>query len=93
MSLSASDGPIRSQVAVSGNVYFPQWPPFLRLPDGFAAPGGTLFVAAMFFGLTLYLSLAVIVLAVGVGWHALGRSWNALRRSALGAAVLGRGAD
>ncbi|MDB5652517.1 MAG: hypothetical protein JWQ94_130 [Tardiphaga sp.] len=59
---------------MSGNVYFPQWRRFSRLPDGFAAPADAVFTTVMLIGLVLYLSLTMVVLACGLGWYALGRT-------------------
>jgi hypothetical protein len=81
---------MRSHVAVSGNVYFPQWPRLSRLPGGFAAPSDRMFVAAMFVGLGLYLALAIVVLLVGVAWYALGRCSNVLHLRTPRSAAFGR---
>jgi hypothetical protein len=79
-----------SHVAVKGNVYFPQWPRHSRLPDGFEAPSDSMFIAAMFVGVVLYLALAIVVLSVGMVWYTLGHCAKALRVETLRAAAVGR---
>jgi len=89
---TSNQGPGRVRVAMAGNVCFPQWRRFSRLPEGFAAPSDALFVAAMFAGLIVYLSLATALLACGMACHAVGRFCHALRLRTLAAVSLCRAA-
>jgi hypothetical protein len=87
MSFSTSDRwsnrPLKpGGVAVAGNVLFPQWRRFSRLPDGFVSPGDATFVATMLVGLVLYFSVAAAALTCGMACYRLGQTARAWRSPA-----------